>query len=214
MLGLGDEPLEPVEIAECGDDLARVEGVDVRRLQPLDECAHDHEFIMTGGCNRVVGTGNELRLGSVELRLHMHTGCGAAWLARLSGGQEVGSSNLPSPTKLALVRGHRPPTRASSVFGSVAVRSPVPLESVATLKRARSGRDGIVWSLVDGCHRCDAAVTVPADRRHAVAFTARTGSPARLAQAMFHWIEAFCNPTRRHSTLGYLSPVNQTTTTA
>ena len=27
-----------------------------------------------------------------------HTGCGAAWLARLSGGQEVGSSNLPSPT--------------------------------------------------------------------------------------------------------------------
>ena len=30
----------------------------------------------------------------------MHTGCGAAWLARLSGGQEVGSSNLPSPTDL------------------------------------------------------------------------------------------------------------------
>ena len=29
----------------------------------------------------------------------MHTGCGAAWLARLSGGQEVGSSNLPSPTQ-------------------------------------------------------------------------------------------------------------------
>jgi hypothetical protein len=28
----------------------------------------------------------------------MQTGCGAAWLARLSGGQEVGSSNLPSPT--------------------------------------------------------------------------------------------------------------------
>ena len=26
------------------------------------------------------------------------TGCGAAWLARLSGGQEAGSSNLPSPT--------------------------------------------------------------------------------------------------------------------
>ena len=26
------------------------------------------------------------------------TGCGAAWLARLTGGQEVGSSNLPSPT--------------------------------------------------------------------------------------------------------------------
>ena len=28
-----------------------------------------------------------------------HTGCGAAWLARLTGGQEVGSSNLPSPTE-------------------------------------------------------------------------------------------------------------------
>ena len=27
-----------------------------------------------------------------------HTGCGAVWLARLTGGQEVGSSNLPSPT--------------------------------------------------------------------------------------------------------------------
>ena len=27
------------------------------------------------------------------------TGCGAAWLARLTGGQEVGSSNLPSPTQ-------------------------------------------------------------------------------------------------------------------
>ena len=29
---------------------------------------------------------------------------------------------------------------------------------------------------------------------------------AGLARAMFHWIEAFYNPTRRHSTLGYLSP--------
>ncbi len=28
------------------------------------------------------------------------TGCGAAWLARLTGGQEVGSSNLPSPTQI------------------------------------------------------------------------------------------------------------------
>lgn len=36
---------------------------------------------------------------SIESTLHMHTGCGAAWLARLSGGQEVGSSNLPSPTR-------------------------------------------------------------------------------------------------------------------
>ena len=31
---------------------------------------------------------------------------------------------------------------------------------------------------------------------------------AGLAQAMFHYIEAFYNPTRRHSTLGYLSPVD------
>ena len=36
---------------------------------------------------------------------------------------------------------------------------------------------------------------------------------ARLAQAMFHWIEAFYNPTRRHSTLGYLSPVDYEATT-
>jgi hypothetical protein len=33
-----------------------------------------------------------------------HTGCGAAWLARLTGGQEVGSSNLPSPTVFHLLR--------------------------------------------------------------------------------------------------------------
>lgn len=38
------------------------------------------------------------------------------------------------------------------------------------------------------------------DRRH---WTTR----AELAQAMFHWIEGFYNPTRRHSTLGYRSPV-------
>jgi transposase InsO family protein len=25
---------------------------------------------------------------------------------------------------------------------------------------------------------------------------------------MCHWIEAFDNPTRRHSALGYLSPIN------
>jgi len=31
---------------------------------------------------------------------------------------------------------------------------------------------------------------------------------AGLAQAMFHYVEAFYNPTRRHSTLGYLSPVD------
>ena len=34
---------------------------------------------------------------------------------------------------------------------------------------------------------------------------------AGLARAMFHWIETFYNPTRRHSTLGYLSPVDYET---
>lgn len=37
---------------------------------------------------------------------------------------------------------------------------------------------------------------------------------AGLARAIFHWIEAFYNPTRRHSTLGYLSPVDFETTGA
>ena len=39
------------------------------------------------------------------------------------------------------------------------------------------------------------------DRSH---WPTRTG----LARAMFEWIEAFYNPTRRHSTLGYLSPID------
>jgi putative transposase len=30
---------------------------------------------------------------------------------------------------------------------------------------------------------------------------------ASLAAAIFEWIEAFYNPTRRHSAIGYLSPV-------
>ena len=34
---------------------------------------------------------------------------------------------------------------------------------------------------------------------------------AGLARAMFDWIETFYNPTRRHSTLGYLSPVDYET---
>ena len=31
---------------------------------------------------------------------------------------------------------------------------------------------------------------------------------AGLAQAMFHYVEAFYNPTRHHSTLGYLRPID------
>jgi putative transposase len=31
---------------------------------------------------------------------------------------------------------------------------------------------------------------------------------AELANAIFEWIEAFYNPIRRHSSLGYLSPLD------
>lgn len=31
---------------------------------------------------------------------------------------------------------------------------------------------------------------------------------AALAAAIFEWIEGFYNPTRRHSAIGYLSPVD------
>jgi putative transposase len=37
---------------------------------------------------------------------------------------------------------------------------------------------------------------------------------AGLARAMFHWIEAFYNPLRRHSTLDYLSPIDYEHTAA
>ena len=36
---------------------------------------------------------------------------------------------------------------------------------------------------------------------------------AGLARALFTWIEGFYNPTRRHSTLDYLSPVDYETAT-
>ena len=42
-----------------------------------------------------------------DARVVGFTGCGAAWLARLTGGQEVGSSNLPSPTINVQVRWHK-----------------------------------------------------------------------------------------------------------
>jgi putative transposase len=33
------------------------------------------------------------------------------------------------------------------------------------------------------------------------------GHPGRSGSAIFEWIEAFYNPRRRHSALGYLGPV-------
>lgn len=33
-------------------------------------------------------------------------------------------------------------------------------------------------------------------------------SRAELGQAIFEWIEGFYNPRRRHSALGYLSPID------
>jgi transposase InsO family protein len=35
----------------------------------------------------------------------------------------------------------------------------------------------------------------------------RRATRAELGSAIFEWIEAFYNPRRRHSALGYLSPV-------
>ena len=46
--------------------------------------------------------GRGVARGPSPVGFHLHTGCGAAWLARLTGGQEVGSSNLPSPTSRPL----------------------------------------------------------------------------------------------------------------
>ena len=36
-------------------------------------------------------------------------------------------------------------------------------------------------------------------------------SRAELANGIFEWIEAWYNPTRRHSALGYLSPIDYET---
>ena len=41
----------------------------------------------------------------------------------------------------------------------------------------------------------------------------RWSTRAELAAAVFEWIEAFYNPTRRHSALGYLTPTEWTTST-
>ena len=42
----------------------------------------------------------------------------------------------------------------------------------------------------------------------------RWDTRAELARAMFHYVEVFYNPQRRHSTLGYLSPVDYETINA
>ena len=42
------------------------------------------------------------------------------------------------------------------------------------------------------------------DRRH-------WATRIELDQAIFEWVEAFYNPTRRHSALGYLSPIQYET---
>ena len=39
----------------------------------------------------------------------------------------------------------------------------------------------------------------------------RWATRAELARALFHYVEAFYNPLRRHSTLGYLSPIDYET---
>src|SRR6266567_9378039 len=52
--------------------------------------------------------------GAASSTIALNTGCGAAWLARLTGGQEVAGSNPASPTRKVQVRrgfwdwGHRP----------------------------------------------------------------------------------------------------------
>ena len=33
-------------------------------------------------------------------------------------------------------------------------------------------------------------------------------SPEQLASAIFEWVEAWYNPRRRHSSIGYLSPID------
>ena len=49
-------------------------------------------------------------------RVRVRTGCGAAWLARLTGGQEVESSNLSSPTSLTKHFHRRSKARAAPVL--------------------------------------------------------------------------------------------------
>jgi len=39
----------------------------------------------------------------------------------------------------------------------------------------------------------------------------RVADEAELARAIFTWIETFYNPTRRHSNLGYLIPIDDET---
>jgi hypothetical protein len=58
------------------------------------------------GCERAGALPPKYRgRGPPDLRKQC-TGCGAVWLARLTGGQEVPGSNPGSPTKQSQVRGH------------------------------------------------------------------------------------------------------------
>ena len=94
----GEEPLGAIEVADGSGDGTGIERGHICLLELFDDLRHRHVFILTRGSHRVAGSSGEASRNWIEFALHMHTGCGAAWLARLSGGQEVGSSNLPSPT--------------------------------------------------------------------------------------------------------------------
>ena len=64
-----------------------------------------------GGSGRLQACprGGMLGEASPGQRVEGHTGCGAAWLARLTGGQEVAGSNPASPTRKVQVRGSQWP---------------------------------------------------------------------------------------------------------
>ncbi len=64
-----------------------------------------------GGSGRLQACPRAGMLGGASpgQRVEGHTGCGAAWLARLTGGQEVAGSNPASPTRKGQVRGSQWP---------------------------------------------------------------------------------------------------------
>ena len=50
-------------------------------------------------CKMALGPSRQREGEKLETQVTIHTGCGAAWLARLTGGQEVPGSNPGSPTE-------------------------------------------------------------------------------------------------------------------